>query len=86
MVAIPVSIDQPGVAARIAYTKTGAYVPIQELTVSRLSNLIGDVLGNSEYRQNAKKMQGAMVRTNGLEKPVDFLEQAFNLPKTSSTN
>lgn len=65
MVAIPVSIDQPGVAARIAYTKTGAYVPIQELTVSRLSNLIGDVLGNSEYRQNAKKMQGAMVRTNG---------------------
>jgi zeaxanthin glucosyltransferase len=28
MVAIPVSIDQPGVAARIAYTKTAAYVPL----------------------------------------------------------
>jgi MGT family glycosyltransferase len=89
MVAIPVSIDQPGVAARIAHTKTGAYVPIQELTVSRLSTLIDDVLGDSEYRQNAKKMREAIVRTNGLEKAADLLEQAFHLPEkpeTSPTN
>jgi len=79
MVAIPVSIDQPGVAARIAYTKTGAYVPLRELSTSRLSTLIDDVLGNSEYRQNANKMQEAIVRTNGLEKAADLLEQAFNL-------
>jgi UDP:flavonoid glycosyltransferase YjiC (YdhE family) len=79
MVAIPVSIDQPGVAARIAYTKTGAYVPLRELSTSRLSTLIDDVLGNSEYRQNANKMREAIVRTNGLEKAADLLEQAFNL-------
>ena len=79
MVAIPVSIDQPGVAARIAYTKTGAYVPLRELSTSRLSALIDDVLGNSEYRQNANKMREAIVRTNGLEKAADLLEQAFNL-------
>ena len=79
MVAIPVSIDQPGVAARIAYTKTGAYVPLRELSTSRLSTLIDDVLGNSEYRQNANKMREAIVQTNGLEKAADLLEQAFNL-------
>jgi MGT family glycosyltransferase len=79
MVAIPVSIDQPGVAARIAYTKTGAYVPLRELSTSRLSTLIDDVLGNPEYRQNANKMREAIVRTNGLEKAADLLEQAFNL-------
>ena len=87
MVAIPVSIDQPGVAARIAYTKTGAYVPLRELSTSRLSTLIDDVLGNPEYRQNANKMREAIVRTNGLEKAADLLEQAFNLspkPLTSS--
>ena len=87
MVAIPVSIDQPGVAARIAYTKTGAYVPLRELSASRLSTLIDDVLGNPEYRQNANKMREAIVRTNGLEKAADLLEQAFNLspkPLTSS--
>jgi MGT family glycosyltransferase len=87
MVAIPVSIDQPGVAARIAYTKTGAYVPLRELSTSRLSTLIDDVLGNPKYRQNANKMREAIVRTNGLEKAADLLEQAFNLapkPLTSS--
>ena len=87
MVAIPVSIDQPGVAARIAYTKTGAYVPLRELSTLRLSTLIDDVLGNPKYRQNANKMREAIVRTNGLEKAADLLEEAFNLsskPLTSS--
>src|SRR5260370_35705847 len=79
MVAIPVSIDQPGVAARIAYTKTGAYVPIQEMMASRLSALIDEVLSNPEYRQNANHMKQVIAETNGLEKAVDLLEQAFNL-------
>lgn len=79
MVAIPVATDQPGVAARIAYTKTGVYVPLQELTAARLSTLIDDVLSNPEYRQNANKMREAIVRTNGLEKAADLLEQAFKL-------
>ena len=79
MVAIPVSIDQPGVAARIAHTKTGAYVPLRELSTIGLSTLIDDVLGNPKYRQNANKMREAIVRTNGLEKAADLLEQALNL-------
>jgi hypothetical protein len=79
MVAIPVAIDQPGVAARIAYTKTDAYVPLRELSTSRLSTLIDEVLGDSKYRQNANKMREAIVRTNELEKAADLLEQAFNL-------
>jgi MGT family glycosyltransferase len=79
MVAIPVSMDQPGVAARIAYTKTGAYVPLQEMTAPRLSVLIKEVLSNPEYRQNTHKIKQAIVQTNGLEKAVDLLEDAFKL-------
>jgi MGT family glycosyltransferase len=81
MVAIPVSMDQPGVAARIAYTRTGAYVALQEMTAPRLSALIDEVLGNPEYRQNANKMKQAIVQTNGLEKAIDLLEDAFKLPR-----
>ncbi|ADV84670.1 glycosyltransferase [Terriglobus saanensis] len=85
MVAVPVSIDQPGVAARIAYTKTGKFVPIKELTVPRLAALIDEVLSNPEYRQNAMKMKEAIVRTNGLEKAADLIEQAFHLsPKSEA--
>jgi MGT family glycosyltransferase len=79
MVAIPVTNDQPGVAARIAYTKSGAYVSIQEMTASRLSALIDEVLTNPEYRQNANNIKQVIAETNGLEKAVDLLEQAFNL-------
>jgi MGT family glycosyltransferase len=79
MVAIPVSNDQPGVAARITHTKTGAYVPIQEMTASRLSALIDEVLSNPEYRQNANNMKQVIAETNGLEKAADLLEQAFTL-------
>jgi zeaxanthin glucosyltransferase len=79
MVAIPVTNDQPGVAARIAYTKTGAFVPLKEMTAPRLSSLIGDVLSNPEYRRNARNMRQSIAKTNGLESAVDLLEQAFNL-------
>src|SRR5258708_40167296 len=52
LVAIPVTNDQPGVAARIAYTKTGAFVPLKELTVPRLTLLIYRGLRNPEHREN----------------------------------
>jgi UDP:flavonoid glycosyltransferase YjiC (YdhE family) len=38
-------------------------------------------LSNPEYRQNANKMKQAIVQTNGLEKAVDLLEDAFKLPQ-----
>lgn len=80
MVAIPITNDQPGVAARIAHTQTGAYLSLQEMTSSRLSTLVDQVLSNSEYRENAAKMKQAITKSNGLERAVELLEQAFNLP------
>jgi zeaxanthin glucosyltransferase len=79
LAAIPITNDQPGVAARIAHTKTGAFVPLKELTAPRLSALIDEVLSNPAYRHNAQRMSQAIAAANGLEKAVDLLEQAFNL-------
>jgi zeaxanthin glucosyltransferase len=39
-VAIPVTVDQPGVAARIAEKKTGLIVPLKELNAPRLSLIL----------------------------------------------
>jgi UDP:flavonoid glycosyltransferase YjiC (YdhE family) len=80
-VAIPVTNDQPGVAARIAYAKTGTFVRLRELTVPRLTLLIDEVLRNSEYRENAKRLRQAIANTNGLEKAVDLLEEALGLER-----
>jgi zeaxanthin glucosyltransferase len=79
LVAIPVTNDQPGVAARIAHTKTGAFVPLKELTVSRLSFLLDEVLRNPQYRQNAKRLRQVIGATNGLERAVGLLEEVLGL-------
>jgi zeaxanthin glucosyltransferase len=76
-VAIPVTNDQPGVAARIAAHQTGVVASLEELTVSHLSTLVDEVLNNSMYRDNAGKFQQAIARTNGLSRAASLLEEAF---------
>jgi zeaxanthin glucosyltransferase len=79
MVAIPITNDQPGVAARIAEKKTGLLVPMNDLTASRLSLLVDKVLNGSTYRDNACYFQKLIAETNGLSKAADLLERAFGL-------
>ena len=78
-VAVPVSLDQPGVAARIAEKRTGLFVPLKELTASRLSLLLDQVLNDSTYRDSARYFQKVIAETNGLSKAADLLERAFGL-------
>jgi MGT family glycosyltransferase len=76
-VAIPVTVDQPGVAARIAEKKTGLFLPLKELSESRLSLLLDQVLNDSTYRHNARYFQKVIAETNGLSMAADLLERAF---------
>ena len=85
-VAIPVTVDQPGVAARIAEKKTGRFVPLKELNVSRLSLLLDHVLNDPIYRDNARYIQGVIAETDGLSKAADLLECAFDAPQKKRTS
>jgi hypothetical protein len=80
-VAIPVTNDQPGVAARISAHKTGLVASLEELTASHLSGLVDEVLNKSMYRDNARKFQQAITKINGLSRAADLLEEAFGLTK-----
>jgi zeaxanthin glucosyltransferase len=77
-VAIPVTVDQPGVAARIAQKKTGLFVPLKELNVSRLSLLLDHVLNDPIYRDNARYIKAEIAETDGLSKAADLLERTFD--------
>jgi MGT family glycosyltransferase len=83
-VAIPITNDQPGVAARIAAHQTGAVTSLEDLTVSHLSTLVAEVLNNSRYCNNARKFQLAIAKTNGLSRAAELLEEAFGLTKEAS--
>jgi len=80
-VAIPITHDQPGVAARIAAKKTGLLLPLKELTAPRLSTLIAEVLRNPMYSQNARSFQKIIAERNGLSMAADILERAFELAR-----
>jgi MGT family glycosyltransferase len=78
-VAIPVTFDQPGVAARIAHRETGVVTSLDKLTPDHLSELLDEVLINSTYRANAKKLQRKIVEANGLAVAADVVEEALGV-------
>ena len=78
-IALPVTNDQPGVAARIAHKKTGKTTSLDGLDASNLSALIDEVFTNPIYRDNSRSIQKAVAKRNGLSVAADLLEQAFGL-------
>ena len=80
-VAIPVTYDQPGVAARIGDKKTGVVTSLDELTADHLSTLLGEVLDNGVYRENARRLQDIIAKTNGLSMAADIVERSFGVTK-----
>jgi zeaxanthin glucosyltransferase len=75
MVAIPITTDQPGMAARVATVGAGEVVPLKQLTVDVLRVAIGKVLNNPRYRENAVKMQIAIGQAGGTRFATDLVEQ-----------
>jgi UDP:flavonoid glycosyltransferase YjiC (YdhE family) len=80
-VAIPVALDQPGVAARIADKKTGVVTSVDKLTADHLSTLLDEVLNNSTHRGNARKLQKAIAQAEGLSVAADLIEEALGVTK-----
>jgi MGT family glycosyltransferase len=76
MVAIPVTDDQPGVAARIAWTGAGEFVPLSRLSVPCLRQTIKRVCTKESYKQNATRLQEAIEPTGGVSRAADIIEQA----------
>jgi zeaxanthin glucosyltransferase len=79
-VAIPVTYDQPGVAARIADKQTGVVTSLDKLAADHLSALLNEVLANSTYRDNARRLQDAIVEANGLSVAADLVEASLGVP------
>ena len=75
--AIPITYDQPGVAARIAHKRTGVVTSLDKLTADHLAFLLNEVLTNPTYRENARKLQKAIAEVNGLSVAADLIEESL---------
>jgi MGT family glycosyltransferase len=79
MVALPVTSDQPGVAARITNKNVGVVISPQQASREDFVTAIERVLGDPTFRDNAQRMQAAIRSTDGLSIAADILAKAFEL-------
>ena len=75
--AIPITYDQPGVAARIAHKQTGVVTSLDKSTADHLASLLNEVLTDPTYRENARKLQKAIAEANGLSVAADLIEESL---------
>jgi UDP:flavonoid glycosyltransferase YjiC (YdhE family) len=57
---------------------------LDKLTVNHLSTLITEIVNNSTYRDNARKLQKAFTEANGLSVAAQLIEQSLGVVKTAS--
>ena len=82
MVSIPITNEQPGIAARVAWTGVGEVVPLGKLTVKKLKKAIEQVLTDDSYKKNALRLQKAIKQAGRVNRAVDIIEQAVSTGKT----
>jgi MGT family glycosyltransferase len=78
LVAIPITNDQPGVAARILASGTGLFVPLSDLTAERLTGLVDEVLAQPSFKQRALRMKAEIEKVDGLGMAAELIERAFS--------
>ena len=77
LVAIPITNDQPGVAARIAWTGTGLVVPAGRLDAARLRRAVDRVLERPGFRRDAGLLRDAIARGGGVGRAAAVVERVL---------
>ena len=77
VLAIPITNEQPGIAARVAYCGAGCVIPVRKLGVARLTTMVSEMLNNQSYRGNAQRIQGEIKSAGGVGAAADLIEGLF---------
>ncbi|MBL1262687.1 glycosyltransferase [Methylomicrobium sp. RS1] len=75
MVAVPVTNEQPGIAARIAWVGAGEVCAQRQITPQSLRPLIERVLKDASYCAAAARMSEAIRDSGGAPRAVELIEQ-----------
>ncbi|MEN8447417.1 MAG: nucleotide disphospho-sugar-binding domain-containing protein, partial [Cyanobacteria bacterium J06555_13] len=76
LVAIPITNEQPGIAARLARTQAGKTLPLDTLDETTLRAAIFEVLTDVRYRENAQRLQREIQSSGGVQQAADIIEKA----------
>ncbi|MCU1335652.1 MAG: glycosyltransferase, family [Bryobacterales bacterium] len=76
IIAIPLTHDQPAIAARLGRTGAGIVIPPRQLSYARLRASIEAMLpGSNTYRKGAQRLQDAIRQAGGQKRAADIVEK-----------
>lgn len=79
MVAVPITYEQPAIAARIKWSGTGEVIPFRHLNVERLRQKVELVLKENRYRRNAGVMKERIRLAGGIKRAADLIESLIRV-------
>lgn len=83
MVCIPITNDQPAVAARVRWTRAGEVIPVRKLSGVTLRAEIERVLHDAKYRRAASSLASAVQNAGGVERGADVVSSVLNAAQRS---
>lgn len=76
LVAIPITNEQPGIAARLERTQAGKRIRLSELNPTTLRHAVMEVLTQPSYRNHAQRIQQNIQAAGGVVRAADIIEEA----------
>jgi zeaxanthin glucosyltransferase len=77
MIVIPITHDQPAMAARLAWLRVAEVIPERRLSVEDLRSAVRKVLHDPSYGNVAREIQDKIQSSRGLERAVEVIERCL---------
>ena len=77
MLALPITNDQPGVAARIRHFNVGDFIPVRDVTPQTLRELAAQLLGSERVKSRAVSFATALLPRDSVGMAAELIERAF---------
>lgn len=77
IVAIPITYDQPAVAARLERKKAAIVLPIRRLSARRIRAAVTKLLHDTSYGDAARDLQAKLQALRGSEYAANVIEKAL---------
>jgi zeaxanthin glucosyltransferase len=81
MIALPITHDQPAIAARVARSGAGELLPIGKVTVGALRERIVSVMEGGSHGARARELSRAIKLAGGVERAAAIVEDVLACPR-----
>ena len=77
LVALPITHDQPAIAARVAHSGAGKVIPAASINPASLRAAVSQVLKEPRYRERARALSCSIARAGGVERAADIVDSVL---------